>query len=68
MYNLLALRYLCCTSLIVNIQLHLHLLHIKAQLFTNFISLKINMIKRSSGWMSLKPFILSDKIIDDNIS
>lgn len=30
--------------------------------------LKINMIKRSSGWMSLKPFIPSDKIIDDNIS
>lgn len=34
----------------------------------NFISLKINMIKRSSGWMSLKAFILCDKIIDDNIS
>lgn len=52
----------------VNIQLHLHLLHIKSSIVTNFISLKINMIKRSSGWMSLKPFILSDKIIDDNIS
>jgi len=34
----------------------------------NFLSLKINMMKCFSGWMSLKAFILCDKIIDDNIS